>query len=447
MDDRLPHGQCFFQMLLRRVRIGEHVDFVHHVDEVCDVVPGILVADLEPVPGYCSVWYFYCAKKYTDTQGKLQVYRKRTITGGGGACWHPEIDRKIVQGSGGGTFCKLTYGRKTVDGSFDRMGWHLVEYDDDLAVTASNYVLCKVYVKAKSSLPSSSSGQNENASSSKPPTTAKKMKQARGGGDQPKASSPAKLIQQPEDVQVSNHQHGHGGGGDHPEAPPAKLTQQQESYPPGEDVQESDHQHGHGGGLDLDFQEFSAKDCMNIMEMLRDEPNHPEAPPASLIVQQQEDVQQAAGPYAAESEEHGHGGGFDFNNFEEVNADEYKDILAEMLRDEPEPEPEPGMQQPTRVVVAEPPEHEDENVQEPEPEMQQPTTVAVAEPPEHEDENVQEPEPELGMQQPTTVAVVEPPEHEDENVQLHAEWGAHICNQDAARSSLLQGPAPHSLLF
>lgn len=67
MDDRLPTDNVSSIMLLRRVRAEEHVDFVHHVDDVYDAVLKLLVADLETVPSYSSVWYFYCAKKYTNT--------------------------------------------------------------------------------------------------------------------------------------------------------------------------------------------------------------------------------------------------------------------------------------------------------------------------------------------------------------------------------------------
>jgi len=76
--------------LLRRVRAGDHVHFVHHVD-VCDAVPEVLVADLEPVPGtgaeddgYSRIWYFYHAKKYKNTRGDTSGHRQRAVTGGGG---------------------------------------------------------------------------------------------------------------------------------------------------------------------------------------------------------------------------------------------------------------------------------------------------------------------------------------------------------------------------
>ncbi|CAD6207595.1 unnamed protein product [Miscanthus lutarioriparius] len=261
--------------LLRRVRAGDHVHFVHHVD-VCDAVPEVLVADLEPVPGtgveddgYSRIWYFYHAKKFTNTRGKLSGHRQRAVTGGDGTSWHSEIGRKDVEGSGGGTFCTFSYGRKTEPSarSIDRMGWCMAEYDfvaadkkqDEAADDSSNYVLCKVYrsprAKGKSAPVSASSSKN---ASSK---TAKKRK----------------------------------AGGDHPEAPPAKSIQQQE----------------------------------------------PQVHQETAYCYQPEDVQevgvqQAAGP-GAESE-HWHGG-VNFN-IEDFNVDEYTDIL-EMLQDEPKPDPEP----------------------------------------------------------------------------------------------------------
>ena len=200
--------------LLRRVRAGDHVHFVHHVD-VCDAVPEVLVADLEPVPGtgaeddgYSRIWYFYHAKKYKNTRGDTSGHRQRAVTGGGGTGWHSEIRRKDVQGSGGGTFCTFSYGRKTEPSarSIDRMGWCMVEYDfvaadkkqDEAAADSSNYVLCKVYrsprAKGKSAPVSASSSSKKSSSKQ----TAKKRKA--GGGEHPEAP-PAKSIQQQEQVQ------------------------------------------------------------------------------------------------------------------------------------------------------------------------------------------------------------------------------------------------------
>ena len=200
--------------LLRRVCAGDHVHFVHHVD-VCDAVPEVLVADLEPVPGtgaeddgYSRIWYFYHAKKYKNTRGDTSGHRQRAVTGGGGTGWHSEIRRKDVQGSGGGTFCTFSYGRKTEPSarSIDRMGWCMVEYDfvaadkkqDEAAADSSNYVLCKVYrsprAKGKSAPVSASSSSKKSSSKQ----TAKKRKA--GGGEHPEAP-PAKSIQQQEQVQ------------------------------------------------------------------------------------------------------------------------------------------------------------------------------------------------------------------------------------------------------
>ena len=46
---------------------------------------------MEPVPGtgldndgYSRIWYFYHAKKFTNTRGKLSGYRQRAVIGGGG---------------------------------------------------------------------------------------------------------------------------------------------------------------------------------------------------------------------------------------------------------------------------------------------------------------------------------------------------------------------------
>ncbi|KAG0546738.1 hypothetical protein BDA96_01G019600 [Sorghum bicolor] len=211
--------------LLRRLRAGgDDVQFVHRID-VCAAPPEVLVADLEPVPGtgldddgYSRIWYFYHAKKYKNTRGDTSGHRQRAVTGGDGTAWHSEIGRKDVHGSGGGTFCTLSYGRKTEPSarSIDRMGWCMVEYDfvaadkkqdEAAAADSSNYVLCKVYrsprAKGKSSALASSSSKNASSKH-----TAKKRKA--------------------------------GGAGEHPEAPPAKSIQQQqqEEYQPQADVQQ-----------------------------------------------------------------------------------------------------------------------------------------------------------------------------------------------------------------
>ncbi|AQK60835.1 Putative NAC domain transcription factor superfamily protein [Zea mays] len=368
-NDRRPTDDKASIALLRRIRAGEHVDFVHGVD-VCDAAPEILVANLEPVPGYSSVWYLYCAKKYTNKRGQLSGYRERAITGGGGASWHPEIGRKNVQGSGGGTFCTFTYGRKhkTEERStrsvvvVNRLGWKMVEYDDLAeADAASNYVLCKVYrtalAKGKSSLPSSSSsGQNENASSSssKPPT-AKKRKAC--GGDHPEAAPASKLIQQ-HAQQVEEK----ACGGDHPEAAPAsKLIQQQqveelnvEDYDidimemlpdvlSGEPVPELGMQQPTDARTEHDGR-------FNIVEELKMLPDEPVAEPG---IQQPTDAETEHDVRfkVCCSSEHGHGSGSSFSMSieEELNVDDYDIDIMEMMPDvlSGEPVPEPGMQQPT----------------------------------------------------------------------------------------------------
>ncbi|CAD6215174.1 unnamed protein product [Miscanthus lutarioriparius] len=155
-QDRSPTDNKASIALLRRLRAGgDDVQFFHHVD-VCAAPPEVFVADLEPVPGtgleddgYSRIWYLYHAKKFTNTRGKLSGYRQRAVTGGGGTSWHSEISRRDVQGSGGGTFCTFSYGRKTEPSarSIDRMGWCMVEYDfvaadkkqDEAAADSSNY--------------------------------------------------------------------------------------------------------------------------------------------------------------------------------------------------------------------------------------------------------------------------------------------------------------------
>ncbi|RLN16735.1 hypothetical protein C2845_PM02G43730 [Panicum miliaceum] len=155
--------------LLRGLRSGA-IDsaFVHRID-VCSAAPADLVADLEPVPGtdlaedgYSSIWYFYCPKRYKNTQGKPSGHRQRAIAGGD-TSWHSETRPKPVKGLDGATLCNLSYGRKEgTSRSFHRMGWCMTEYDDDEAGGGDGHVLCKVY-RSSSSLargmlkPSSSS--------------------------------------------------------------------------------------------------------------------------------------------------------------------------------------------------------------------------------------------------------------------------------------------------
>nr|CAB3497595.1 unnamed protein product [Digitaria exilis] len=137
--------------LLRRLRAGAAVHFVHHVD-VCSAAPEDLVADLQPVPGtdlaedgYNSIWYFYCPKRFKNAQGKPSGHRQRAIAGGD-TCWHSETAPKPVKGLEGATFCNLSFGRKEGSGrSFNRMGWCMTEYDDK-----NDHVLCKVHRSSSS---------------------------------------------------------------------------------------------------------------------------------------------------------------------------------------------------------------------------------------------------------------------------------------------------------
>ncbi|CAN6308552.1 unnamed protein product [Urochloa humidicola] len=170
--------------LLRRLRAGAIVHFVHLAD-VCSAAPADLVANLEPAPGTEGrTWYFYCPKKFKNAQGKSCGHRQRAISGGD-TCWHAEGRPKGVEGSEGhGTACNLSYGRK--DGrSFSRLGWCMMEYDDEDQTDATGYVLCKIYrspraiVKVK---PSSSSAKSSSSGS----------KRKAASGEQPEAR-PAKL--------------------------------------------------------------------------------------------------------------------------------------------------------------------------------------------------------------------------------------------------------------
>nr|CAB3497517.1 unnamed protein product [Digitaria exilis] len=137
--------------LLRRLRAGAAVHFVHHVD-VCSAPPEDLVADLDPAPGtdlaqdgYNSTWYFYCPKRFKNAQGKPSGHRQRAIAGGD-TCWHSETAPKPVKGLEGATFCNLSFGRKEGSGrSFNRMGWCMTEYDDK-----NDHVLCKVHRSSSS---------------------------------------------------------------------------------------------------------------------------------------------------------------------------------------------------------------------------------------------------------------------------------------------------------
>ncbi|CAN6308681.1 unnamed protein product [Urochloa humidicola] len=144
--------------LLRGLRSGsvDIISFVHRID-VCSAAPEDLVANLDPVPGtelgqggYNAIWFFYCPKRFKNVQGKPSGHRHRAIAGGD-TCWHSETRPKPVKGLDGATFCNLSYGRKE-EGSgrlFNRMGWCMIEYDDDQGGEA-DHVLCKIYRSSSS---------------------------------------------------------------------------------------------------------------------------------------------------------------------------------------------------------------------------------------------------------------------------------------------------------
>jgi hypothetical protein len=210
---------------------------------------------------------------------------------------------------------------------------------------------------------------------------------------------------------------------------------------------------------------------IDIMEMMPDEPDHLEAMPASLIQQQEADVQQ-----------HGHSVGLHFEGMQQpinVAEPEHDDgrsihptsgdpLLAAQASFDFE-----GMQQPTTVAVSE---HDDGRSVHPLSGgpvlaaqisydfegMQQPTTVAESE---HDDGQSVHPlsgGPVLaaqvsfdfeGMQKPTTIAE---PEHDDGrsmSIQLprmcsYTPSGVHTSATKIQRNGLLQGPDDaHSLLF
>ncbi|OEL33326.1 hypothetical protein BAE44_0005660 [Dichanthelium oligosanthes] len=127
--------------LLRGLRAGVDNRFVHRVD-VCSAAPADLVANLEPVPGTDSIWYFYSPKKYKNARGKTSGHRQRAI-GGGDTCWHSEARPKVVDGSEGGTFCNLSYGRKkqgSAGRSFDRPAGSSTDMaaDDSVSCTSDD---------------------------------------------------------------------------------------------------------------------------------------------------------------------------------------------------------------------------------------------------------------------------------------------------------------------
>ncbi|CAN6297191.1 unnamed protein product [Urochloa humidicola] len=60
-QDTVLHTDSASISLLRRLRAGAAVHFVHHLD-VCSAAPADLVANLEPAPGTDGTWYFYCPR-------------------------------------------------------------------------------------------------------------------------------------------------------------------------------------------------------------------------------------------------------------------------------------------------------------------------------------------------------------------------------------------------
>jgi hypothetical protein len=203
-DDRVSRATDGASIaLLRRLRAGAEIPYVHRVD-VCSAAPADLVANLIPAPGtdqmedgYNSIWYFYCPKRYKNTRGKASGHRQRAIGTRGETRWHPEVRAKDVRGSEGGTFCTFSYGRMK-DGSLERMGWCMVEYDfvdkQAAATAASNYVLCKVYRSSRAKGKPSSSSKSATSSCSK----------RKAGSGYPEAR-PAKLIHiQREQVQMQH---------------------------------------------------------------------------------------------------------------------------------------------------------------------------------------------------------------------------------------------------
>ncbi|ONM62946.1 hypothetical protein ZEAMMB73_Zm00001d000335 [Zea mays] len=150
--------------LLRGLRAGT-VDkaFIHNVD-VYTAAPEELVAGLEPVPGtdvtedgYNRQWYLYCPKRYKNGVGRASGHRLRAVETAG-TCWHSETGPKPVEGLPGATFCSLSYGRKEKEDEgtsgrhrhrFDRMGWHMTEYDDTQG-GGGDHVLCKVHRSSSS---------------------------------------------------------------------------------------------------------------------------------------------------------------------------------------------------------------------------------------------------------------------------------------------------------
>ncbi|KAF8757467.1 hypothetical protein HU200_010991 [Digitaria exilis] len=187
--------------LLRRLRAGATVPFVHHVD-VCSAAPADLVADLAPAPGtdlaedgYNSIWLFYCPKRFKNAQGKAIGHRQRAIAGGD-TCWHSETAPRPVKGLEGATFCNLSFGRKEEGSSrsFNRMGWCMTEFDDKIN-GGGDHVLCKVH-RSSSSL---AKGKL------KPSSGSSKSKKRKATGDHPQAP-PSKMSGLCTSVEQVDHQ-------------------------------------------------------------------------------------------------------------------------------------------------------------------------------------------------------------------------------------------------
>ena len=150
--------------------------------------------DLAGDEGYSSVWYFYCPKRYKNTQGKPSGHRQCAIAGGD-ACWHSETRPKPVKGLAGATLCNLSYGRKEGSSrSFNRMGWCMTEYDEEGG--GDGHVLCKVYRSssslAKGKLKLKPSSTSTNPSSSEQAAQCSSASKRKATADHPQAR-PSKI--------------------------------------------------------------------------------------------------------------------------------------------------------------------------------------------------------------------------------------------------------------
>nr|TKV90435.1 hypothetical protein SEVIR_9G028700v2 [Setaria viridis] len=160
--------------LLSSIRSGvADFSFVHRAD-VCSAAPADLVANLEPVPGtdldkggYNAIWYLYCPKRFKNAKGDHSGHRQRSIAGGD-TCWHSESSPKPVKGLDGATVRNLSYGRKEGSSrSFNRMGWCMLEYDDQHGGGGDDHVLCKIYRSSSSLARAKSKPTNQRLSGCK----------------------------------------------------------------------------------------------------------------------------------------------------------------------------------------------------------------------------------------------------------------------------------------